>query len=486
MSFSDIYMIVPNPLLSGVIWLIILAVLFYIARAPAHRVILSFSRVLHHAMRLAANSVMRAEKKLSQRNKEVLLAAGREASERIIEREFERVYTTISSDLAEYPTLHRKLSEEFTVIEEDYKQSTEVPPSPLAWTKAVEAIAKIPAKSDPMVSDILAEIHRSMVKAHDRALEEYRKATHVRHKLLTKMMPHWRRLQRALGLVDKNVNRLLERAKVIDRHIDDYENIQKQTDRAVRMLSSSELTQFFISSIVLIIAMGGAMINFHLIARPMAEMVGGHNTIGNFKIADISALVIILVEISMGLFLMESLRITRLFPVIGALQDRMRIRMVWITFTILFVLASVEAGLAFLRETLMQDELATSALLRGDDIAEFQSEFIWITTAAQMGLGFILPFALVFVAIPLETFVHSFRTVLGMIGIGLLRGVAFLLRLAGNVFRYSGKWLVHVYDLVIFGPLWIEKQIRKRTMGPKSVSDDTEPKTETMTIRGTS
>ena len=74
----------------------------------------------------------------------------------------------------------------------------------------------------------------------------------------------------------------------------------------------------------------------------------------------------------MGLFLMESLRITRLFPVIGALQDRMRIRMVWITFTILFVLASVEAGLAFLRETLMQDELATSALLRGDDIAEFQ------------------------------------------------------------------------------------------------------------------
>ena len=40
-----------------------------------------------------------------------------------------------------------------------------------------------------------------------------------------------------------------------------------------------------------------------------------------------------------------------------------------------------------------------------------------------MGMGFILPFALVFVAIPLETFVHSLRTVLGLIGIGILRAV---------------------------------------------------------------
>jgi len=37
----------------------------------------------------------------------------------------------------------------------------------------------------------------------------------------------------------------------------------------------------------------------------------------------------------MGLFLMDSLRITRLFPVIGALPDRIRVRMIWITFSIL-------------------------------------------------------------------------------------------------------------------------------------------------------
>ena len=40
-----------------------------------------------------------------------------------------------------------------------------------------------------------------------------------------------------------------------------------------------------------------------------------------------------------------------------------------------------------------------------------------------MGMGFILPFALTFVAIPLETFVHSLRTVLGLVGIGILRAL---------------------------------------------------------------
>ena len=111
----------------------------------------------------------------------------------------------------------------------------------------------------------------------------------------------------------------------------------------------------------------------------------------------------------------ESLRITRLFPVIGALPDKVRVRMAVITFTILFLLASVEAGLAYMREVLLHDELATSALLRGDAAATATNEYLWITTAAQMGMGFILPFALAFVAIPLESFIHSLRTLLGVL-----------------------------------------------------------------------
>jgi len=65
-----------------------------------------------------------------------------------------------------------------------------------------------------------------------------------------------------------------------------------------------------------------------------------------------------------------------------------------------------------------------------------------------------LPFALTFVAIPLETFVHSLRTVVGLIGIGILRFVSLTLRLLGSSFRYLGVLVRQLYDLPLFIPLW--------------------------------
>ena len=448
---------------SVLMWLtmIVLAVIaLYLTRTPAHSAILSLSRVLHAALRLASSAILKAEARMNERNREVLLAAGREAAERIIEREFDRMDASVRRDLAECPAIQRKVTEQISRLEEDHQQSTDVPPTPPGWANAVEAVANIPSKGDPMVANILDKIHESLVEAQDKAREQYRDAMRQRHQHLKNMLPSWRKVLQQLGQVDRNINSLMHRAKVIDRHMEEYENILQGSDRAVRMLSSSSLVQFFVSALVLAIAIGGAMINFHLIARPMAEMVGGNSSIGMFNISDVAALVIIMVEISMGLFLMESLRITRLFPVISALPDKTRVRMIWITFTILFLLASVEAGLAYMREILLQDELATSALLRGAQEVTFASEFVWITTAAQMGMGFILPFALVFVAIPLETFVHSLRTVLGMLGAGILRALAVSLRLLGSVFHHMGIVLVDLYDMIVFLPLWLERRVK--------------------------
>ncbi|HKJ74247.1 MAG TPA: hypothetical protein VKA19_09045 [Alphaproteobacteria bacterium] len=488
MTFSDVLLILPgHPAISVIFWVIIIVVSLYLARSPAHRAILSMSKVLHRGFRIAAHSTRLAEQKLNQRNREVLLAAGREASERIVEREFDRVDATVCRDLAEYPALQRQLSEQITSIDEDYKQSTEVPPSPPGWLKAVESVAKIPSSGDPMVANILGDIHQSLVKAQTTAIEEYRKSSHERHLLLKRMMPHWRRLLQVLGRVDKSVNRLIERSKTIDRHMDEYEQITNGSDRAVRMLSSSSITQFFISTFVLAVAIGGSVINFHLIARPMSEMVGGTSMIMGFKTANIAALVIILVEIAMGLFLMESLRITRLFHVIGALDDKIRVRMVYITFAMLFCLASIEAGLAYMREILSQSDAAlVQYLTQSKDAASAAPQSRWITTAAQMAMGFILPFALTFVAIPMESFVHSLRTVLGIMGVGLLRGLEFLLRLFGNISRYTGIMLVQVYDLLIFAPLWIERQIKGREAANKNKSDKGGRDVKTAAIGGQS
>jgi hypothetical protein len=137
----------------------------------------------------------------------------------------------------------------------------------------------------------------------------------------------------------------------------------------------------------------------------MSEMVGGASYIGPYKTYDVAGLVIILIQRAMGLFLLESLRITRLFPVIGSMDDKMRRRIIWTTLTILTVLAGVESALAFMRDRVAQDMEALQQTLAGVEQTNIASSMI--PKVGQMIMGFILPFALAFVAIPLESFISS-------------------------------------------------------------------------------
>ena len=353
-----------SSIVMGIVTFFAFSIVLYFARTAAHRAIFSLSRVVGNGLRLGATSLVHAQEQLQLRNREVLLAAGREAAERMIDREFERIDTVVSRDVSAIPGLDREIKEKLTKLEEDYTASTEVPPEPPGWIGVVDTVSKIQGKADGTVTSILEQIHGSLVRAQEQAIEQYRAAIQSRHEHLKEMMPEWRKLQTIATLVNKNVHKLLERTKVMDRYMEEYEQILNKTDKAVRMLSTSSLHQFIISAFVLVIAIGGAVINFHLIARPMAEMVGGNSSIGGFKTSDVAALVIILVEVSIGIFMMESMRITRLFPMIGALPDKIRVRMIFITFAILLSLACVEAGLAYMREVLLQDQLATNALLR--------------------------------------------------------------------------------------------------------------------------
>ncbi|MGD9032248.1 MAG: hypothetical protein PVJ69_12120 [Desulfobacteraceae bacterium] len=461
MELAGIFNILPgSPLTSGIIALAAAVVLLYLARGPAHKAIYSLSRVVHGGFRLMARSVTFAEERVRNRNKEVLLAAGAEAAERLIEREFRRVEGVVKRDLSQYPSLHRVLADQVTHIDEDYRESAEVPIPPPDWVKAVDSLAQLESKGDSWVGNILTEVHKTAVTQHKTTMEEYRKAVGKRHAILEKMRPYWRKVSQTLEEVGKTITGLQERATYIDNRMEEYAEIRNKTDKAAQQLTSSAMTQFFISALVLLIAIGGAVINFNLIALPMSEMVGGGSYIGSFKTSDIAALVIILVELAMGLYLMESLRITRLFPIIGQMDDKMRHRMIWVTFTILLVLACVESALAFMRDRIAADMQALrQTLAQVDTPVAFNS---WIPTIGQMVMGFILPFALAFVAIPLESFVQSSRTVVGEVVAAAMRGTAFLLRLLGNMARYSGELLVNVYDLLAFPLLWVENWLRHR------------------------
>ena len=296
-------------------------------------------------------------------------------------------------------------------------------------------------------------------------MDAYWKSTNERHAFLGKMMPYWRSIAKTMKMVGTTMTGLEERAKFIDRKMDDYEEIRKGTDKAVAKLHSSSTTQFVISSFWLLVAIGGIFVNFRLIELPMSDLVGGSGSVGNFKISELAALVVILLETFLGMALMEVLRVTKLFPLIGTLDDKKRHFIAWAVFGGLLTFAGVESSLAYIRDIIAaRNEAFTQALLGGEVMAEMSHSVV--ATVAQMIMGFILPFVLAFAIIPLESFIHSARAVVGYLIEFILRAIAFTFRLIGNAFYYLGSILISIYDIIAF-PAMLLETIAGRDQSPK-------------------
>ncbi len=469
---NQFWMIWPGNAVASALILAAIAMPFlYAARRLVHDLLHSLGRMAGGPLRLGARWLFATARDMKERNKAVLLAHGREEVGQHIEREFERISALVTRDLEGYPALQRKLLEEITRVEEDYKKCGEVPPPPPEWVEAVTAIAKVKSDSNEMVQRILEEIKRSVHAIHDKALGEYRRAYESRHKILNGFMPFWRSLDKTFGQVDQKLTGLHQTSSKIDAQMEKYEQINKKTDKAEHALTVSAFTQFAISTMVLLIAVGGALVNFKLIALPFSEMVGsGDYLTSTLRMSDVAALVIIFLEATMGLFVMETLRITHLFPLIANMNDRMRRRMLWVAVVFLVVFAGIEAALALMRDMLSADKQALVQSLSSAQAAPPDPLLRMIPTTAQMVLGFFLPFALAFVAVPLESFVYSLRTVGGAFVVMLIRATAFVLRVLGNLIRQLCKVLIGIYDVTIVLPLLVERLVK----AARSESDGSE------------
>lgn len=445
----------------------VLAMLFlYAARLPMHGLINSLGHLVTQSTRFLSRWLTLSAENLRMRNQAVLLAHGQESAVTLIEREFERVGNIVRNDMQEYPALQRKLMEEVTRIEEDYRRCGEVPPPPPEWVSALESVSQIKSGGD-MPRKLLEDINKSIQKIHDKTVAEYRRAYEDRHKILKGIQPAWRSVDKLMGDIDKKMITLHGNARQIDGHMAKFEALRAKDDKTVHALTMSAFVQFAISTLVMLIAMGGAFINYKLIALPMSEMVGASDYITNsLKTSDVAALVIILMEASMGLFLLESLRITQLFPKIASMDDRMRHRLMLASLIFLIILAGIESSLALMRDMLIADKASLMRDLAANAVAVEEGWFTRIPMAGQMIMGFVLPFALAFVAIPLESTVHSLRTVIGVLLVQTLRGAAFLIRFTGVLFKRFAKVLELIYDLTIVIPLLLEKWVLALSRSP--------------------
>ena len=461
---NSIWMIWPgSPALSALTWLLGAMVFLYAARGSMHELIRSTGTAVSSPLRVLSRWLAATADEIHKRNRAVLFAQARQDVEGRIEREFERVSGLVTRDLDGYPGLQRKMLDEIARMEEDYKKCGEVPPPSPEWVEAVEALGGVRTGNE-VVHKMLEGLNASINAMHDKSLVEYRRAYERRHRILGGFLPFWRSVERTMSRVDKKLDGLQTSAATIDAQMEKYRDINARTDKAAHSLAVSAFTQLIVSLVVMAVAVGGAFVNFHLIALPMSEMVGAGDALaGGLKTSEIAALVIILVEASMGLFVMETLRITHLFPPIQNLDDRMRRRLLWTSATLLVVLAIVEAALALMRDVLIADK---QALIQS--LATVQQTVVlnegWLgglPTAGQMLLGFILPFALAFVAIPLESLIHSLRTVGGIVVLALVRCMAFIFRLLGHFARHGSRVVLSLYDIAIVLPLLAERAGRR-------------------------
>ena len=450
----------PDSVALSILVLGILVMLFlYAARKPMHGVIHSVCNLVTQSTRFISRWLFLSADNLRLRNQAVLLAHSQESAASMIDREFERVGNIIRNDMQEFPALQRKLLEEATRIEEDYRRCGEVPPPPPEWVDALESVSQLKSGGD-MPRKLLEDINKSILKIHDKTVAEYRRSYEERHKILKGMQPTWRSVDKLMAEMDKKMLTLHGNAKQIDDDMTRFAGMRAKDSKTEHALTVSAFVQLAISSLVMVIAMGGAFINYKLIALPMSEMVGASDYItNNLRTSDVAALVIILMEASMGLFLLESLRITQLFPKIASMEDRMRRRLMLASLIFLVILAGIESSLALMRDILIADK---AALMRDLVSAAPPASEGWITNipmAGQMIMGFVLPFALAFVAIPLESVVHSLRTVIGVLLVQSMRGVGFVLRFTGVVFRRLAKVLELSYDVLIVIPLMVERWV---------------------------
>ena len=464
-----------NPALSVFVLGLFAMLFLYAARKPMHGIIHSTCTLMSQSTRLVSRWLFLAADNMRQRNQSVLLAHEIEGEAVLIEREFERVADLIRKDMQEFPALQRKMLEETTRIEDDYRKCGIVPPPPPEWVAALESVAKIKSGGD-ITRKLLEDIHKSIQKIHDKTVAEFRRSYEERHKILKSIQPAWRTVEKLTGEIDKKMVTLQTNAKQIDTHMGTFEGIRNKDSKTEHALTMSSFVQLAISSLVMAIAAGGAFINYKLIALPMSEMVGASDYItSSLKTSEVAALVIILMEASMGLFLLESLRITQLFSRIASMDDRMRRRLTIISLSFLIILAGIESSLALMRDMLIADKASLMRDLASVAPTESDGVLSSIPMIGQMVMGFVLPFALAFVAIPFESFVHSLRTVIGAGLVQGARGLGVLLRFLGLLFKRLDRVLELTYDLTIVIPLMVERwviMLRAGSPTPPSIETD--------------
>ncbi len=434
-----------------ILGLIVAIILMWVARKYAHRVIRALFFGLSHWAGVASRILMGAAATLHERYCESVVAYRAKQ----LARELETLETKVGARIPRYEADIGKLA---VVLDQDaqklagaMEQLSEHTPSAYAIQAFREGLRDAGAdRPQARVNQALRSFKLSFAA-------EMRK---LRAELVTlrTSAPKLVHSAERFKTIQADMSRLAEKANTAFEKFDEA----LQTDNYEQLAAKqSILFPWLAALLVMAIALSGVFLNFFLIQRPLAEMVGQGFQVLGVDLPVIAAIVVILLEFIAGVVLFEAAGVTHM--IFHDMTPMTRRILFGTAIAFLITFSVFEAFIALQRDVLIHLEEQTRAAATGETVAERKG--VSLSTIAQVLLGVVIPWLLAVAAIPLETVLNMGWMIIQLIAHQLMAFVGLLLRMLSAALRSLGLFVLDIYDLVIFLPLAIESMIKSFNKG---------------------
>lgn len=323
----------------------------------------------------------------------------------------------------------------------------------------------------------LSKLERNIAQQTSKAMAE--RLTPIRP-ALTALKTEGPRLRDIAEKLTKTQQEFDKHADDVNKSFAEFEQIVKSEDRTAVAAKASIFVPWLIAVIITAIALAGVFLNFFLIERPMSEIVGEGARIGGVGLPAVAAIVVIFLEFVAGVILMDAAGFTKLIPAFHSMSQSSRRIMFFVAFGFLTAFSVLEITLSIVREQIIEQQQETRDIAIGALLAptpapdaaatapaetaparERPSVFgLQLSTFAQVILAAIIPWLLAAAALPLETIIRNSVFMVSIATSYLMLTVAFVFKTLSVFFKSMGLFLLSVYDLIIFAPLWIERRVK--------------------------
>lgn len=278
-------------------------------------------------------------------------------------------------------------------------------------------------------------------------------------------------------------------ASDVNKAFTEFEEIVRSEDRKKIASRASIVVPWMIAVLITAIALSGVALNFFLIERPMAEIVGEGARIGGVGLPTFAAIIVIFLEFVTGVILMDAAGFTRLIPAFHSMSAAGRRIMLIVSFCFLALFSVMEMTLSIVREQIIEQQretdqlaaqiigprLVTPAAPEAGAPAETAAPApgpqranvfgLELSTFAQLILAGVIPWLLAAAALPLETIIRNSVFILSIFASFSLIFLSFVCKTISAVLRNVGVFLLAVYDFIIFIPLYIQRKVQARGAG---------------------